>query len=212
MFGYVNVYKPELKMKEYYKYKAYYCGLCKVLKDKYGRIGQMTLSYDMTFLIVLLTSLYESDTDREKTRCILHPVKKQDILINEITEYVADMNLALRYFHLIDDWKDDKNVIGLAGAQLIQKKYKEIEKKYPRQCKQIKKSLKKLQMLEKKGETNIDLVAGCFGRLMEEVFVYKEDFWENSLRSLGFFLGKFIYLLDAYKDIQSDIKKAVIIL
>lgn len=207
MFGYVNVYKPELKMKDFYKYKAYYCGLCKVLKDKYGRIGQMTLSYDMTFLVILLTSLYESNTKQEETRCIIHPVKKHDILVNEITDYVADMNIALMYYHLIDDWKDDKNLIGLAGAQLIRKKYKIIEKKYPRQCNQIKKSLNKLQELEKKGETDIDAVSGCFGRLMEEVFVYKEDYWEKSLRSLGFFLGKFIYLLDAYKDIDSDIKK-----
>lgn len=49
MFGYVTVQKGELKVKDYYTYKAYYCGLCKVLKEKYGFLGQMTLTYDMTF-------------------------------------------------------------------------------------------------------------------------------------------------------------------
>ena len=35
----------------------------------------------------------------------------------------------------------------------------------------------------------------------------REDEWAESLRRLGFFLGKFIYLCDAYEDIEQDIKK-----
>ena len=62
MFGYVTVDKPELKVKEFYQYKAYYCGLCRTLNEEYGFRGRMTLTYDMTFLVVLLTSLYESET------------------------------------------------------------------------------------------------------------------------------------------------------
>ena len=62
MFGYLTIYKPELKFKEFYKYKAYYCGLCRTLKEEYGFSGQMTLTYDMTFVIILLTSLYECGT------------------------------------------------------------------------------------------------------------------------------------------------------
>ena len=36
MFGYMKIYKEELKVKDYRKYQAYYCGLCKRLKEKYG--------------------------------------------------------------------------------------------------------------------------------------------------------------------------------
>jgi hypothetical protein len=206
MFGYVNVYKPELKMKDFYKYKAYYCGLCKTLKEKYGRFGQMTLSYDMTFLILLLTSLYESETSKLQNRCLVHPVKKHDTLVNEITEYVADMNIALTYHHLLDDWKDEKNLAGLAGAGMLKKHYKEIKKQYPRQCKTIQESLMRLQECEKQGETNLDVVAGCFGELMAELFIYHEDRWEESLRKIGFYLGKYIYILDAYDDMDKDQK------
>jgi len=206
MFGYVNINKPELKMKDFYKYKAYYCGLCKTLKDRYGRLGQMTLSYDMTFLILLLTSLYESDTSREQNRCVIHPVKKHDTLTNEITEYVADMNIALTYYHLLDDWQDDKSVAGLAGAKALQKAYKKIDKRYPRQCKVIRECLNHLQECEVRNETDIDLVSRCFGELMSELFVCFQDRWEESLRKMGFYLGKFIYILDAYDDIEKDIK------
>ena len=53
MFGYIVVNQPELKMKEYDEYRKYYCGLCKSLKDRYGARGQISLSYDMTFLYLL---------------------------------------------------------------------------------------------------------------------------------------------------------------
>ena len=51
MFGYVTANEPELKVKDFQRYKAYYCGLCHILKEKYGHVGQLTLTYDMTFLI-----------------------------------------------------------------------------------------------------------------------------------------------------------------
>ena len=65
MFGYVTARKEELKMREFTRYRAYYCGLCKVLKERHGLKGQMTLTYDMTFLVMLLTSLYETQTKSE---------------------------------------------------------------------------------------------------------------------------------------------------
>lgn len=206
MFGYINVYKPELKIREFSKYRAYYCGLCKTLKEKYGRFGQMTLSYDMTFLIILLTSLYESETVKGEDRCIAHPVQKHETLRNEITEYVADMNIALTYYKLLDDWEDEKSLLGLAGAKALKREYQKVCKKYPRQCNAIEKSLKSLLESEKREETGIDLVSRSFGELMAELFVYKEDMWQEGLRKMGFFLGKFIYILDAYDDVEKDIK------
>ena len=79
MFGYVTIQEAELKVKDFKKYKAYYCGLCQTLKKNYGSLGQITLTYDMTFAIVLLTSLYESETMMSKHRCKIHPVKKQKL-------------------------------------------------------------------------------------------------------------------------------------
>lgn len=207
MFGYITILKSELKVKDYYRYKAYYCGLCNTLGKKYGKLGQMTLTYDFCFLIILLTSLYESKPKKESHRCMVHPLKKHDMLINEISEYAADMNLALTYHHLLDDWQDEKSMLGLTGSKLILSKYKNISEKYPRQCEVIKKTLKDLHDFEEKQITDIDAVSGCFGTLMAELFVYQQDIWEPTLRSFGYYLGKFIYLIDAYEDLDKDIKK-----
>lgn len=207
MFGYVVAHKPELKMREFDKYKAYYCGLCRVLREKYGFLGQLTLTYDMTFLVILLTSLYESESKLDEKRCIVHPAKKQKMLYNEITEYAADMNIVLTYHKLTDDWNDEKSKTGLIGVKLLRRTYSKLEKKYPEKCEIISRCMKQLAECEERKEENIDITARCFGELMEELFLYKKDVWEQTLRKMGFYLGKFIYIMDAYDDIEEDIRK-----
>lgn len=207
MFGYITIYKPELKVKDYYRYKAYYCGLCHSLRDRFGGSGQITLSYDMTFVVILLSSLYEKEPESSMKRCMVHPVKKIQVLQNSFSGYCADMNILLTYYHFLDDWQDEKSLGALVGARALKTKAKQVISRYPRQAKAIRSSLRQLAGYEKRGETNLDLVAGSFGRLMEELFVWRKDEWEESLRRFGFFFGKFIYLMDAYDDLQEDLKK-----
>ena len=206
MFGYVTICEPELKVKDLNKYKAYYCGLCRTLKERHGSLGQITLTYDMTFAVILLTSLYESQTKLEEHRCKVHPVRKQKMLQNEITEYAADMNVILAYYHMKDDWEDEKKLSGFVGTHALNKKVQKLIEKYPRQCRVIEEKLKELSSIEKQNILDIDRTAGCFGQIMAELFVYKEDIWEERLRKMGFFLGKFIYIMDAYDDLEKDMK------
>ena len=207
MFGYVTIYEPELKVKDLKKYKAYYCGLCRMLKEKYGFMGQMTLTYDMTFAVILLSSLYENASEAERHRCKVHPIKKQMMLRNEITDYAAAMNVLLAYYHMEDDWQDDRKVTSLMTKSMIHGKVRRTIEEYPRQSRAIRSALEELSSCEKEECTDIDRTAGCFGRLMEELFVYREDIWERNLRKMGFFLGKFIYIMDAYEDLPEDLKK-----
>ena len=207
MFGYVTICEPELKVKDLRKYKAYYCGLCRTLKEEYGFMGQMTLTYDMTFAVILLSSLYESIAEVEMHRCKVHPVKKQPMLRNEITSYAAAMNVLLAYYHMEDDWQDDRKVTSLLTKNMVQGKAKKIIEQYPRQSRVIRESLQKLSACEKEESQDIDRAAGCFGELMAEIFVYKEDIWAKTLRKMGFYMGKFIYIMDAYEDLPEDVKK-----
>ena len=108
MFGYVLVNKPELKIKEFEKYRSYYCGLCHALGDGYGQLARLTLNYDMTFLIMLLSDLYDQEETLSESRCIVHPVNKHSARRSKATDYCADMCVLLAYYKCVDDWNDEK--------------------------------------------------------------------------------------------------------
>ncbi len=207
MFGYININRKELTEESAKAYQSYYCGLCQKLKRNCGTKGQMLLNYDMTFLIVLLTGLYELEHEELEFICPIHPAKKQTAWMNEATEYAADMNVILAYHNLEDDWKDDKAYTKKAFAKMLQKDYKRIRSKYPRQVAAVEKYMKDLAAAEAAGEENIDVIAGLTGEMVGEIFDWKEDEWSEELRYLSFYMGKFIYLMDAYEDFKKDKKR-----
>ncbi len=206
MFGYISINQAEMKFKDYDIYHSYYCGLCRVLKKNYGRCGQMTLSYDMTFLIILLTGLYEPDTKTETAACAAHPLKKHTVRTNELTDYAAAVNLILSYYKCKDDWEDEHKKKSYAAAKLLAPKIAAVKERYPEKIQAVSSNLKKLSALEKQNGLNADMIAGIFGDILAELFVFRQDEWEDSLRKIGFFLGKFIFLMDAYEDVEKDIK------
>lgn len=206
MFGYIYVNEQELKIKEYGTYRSFYCGLCRNLQQRYGRTAQMMLNYDMTFLAILLTGLYEPDTHTEEHRCILHPATKHAMTVNEAVSYAADMCVLLSYQKLRDDWADERKHVRRAAAGILKSDYKRISEKYPRQAGAVEKSIRLLRRAEAQKRQDIDYVAGLTGRFLAEIFVWKEDIWQDELRTMGFYLGKFIYLMDALDDRERDKK------
>lgn len=207
MFGYININQKELSEESKKIYQAYYCGLCQKLKTNCGTKGQMLLSYDLTFLIVLLTGLYELENTETEFTCPLHLTKKRTAYINEATEYAADMNLILAYQNLLDDWKDEKSYTKKAFVKILDKDYTRIVSKYPRQVRALEEFMHKTAEAEKNKETNLDLVAGLTGEMLGEIMCWREDEWQEEMRTLGFYIGKFIYLMDAYEDYEADQKK-----
>ncbi len=207
MFGYIVVNQPELRIREWEIYHSYYCGLCRVLKKKYGRVGQATLSYDMTFLLILLSGLYEPETICGESRCIMHPGKKHMYRCNELTEYVADMNMLLTEYKCMDDWKDEGKRFRRMLAGILERRTGESRRKYARKLEQIASAMEELSRREEQGETDLDRMAGGFGCVMAQVVSVRQDEWEAGLQRFGFYLGKFVYLMDAYEDIEEDLKK-----
>ena len=207
LFGYVVANVDTLTEEEKNKYRACYCGLCKSLGKRHGLISRITLTYDMTFLILVLSAIYNKDYETTTQRCIIHPVKPHDFCKNDITDYAADMNVALAYHKFLDDWKDDKSGLSLFEAKLFEHEYKKIAVNYPAQCEFLSERLAELTKIEKSGELNPDIPANCFGRLMGEMFIYKNDEFTEPLREFGKALGKVIYIMDACLDLKDDIKK-----
>lgn len=207
MFGYVIANSEILSEADKARYKAVYCGLCRALKARHGQLGRLTLNYDMAFLVLVLNSLYEPEMSNGEERCAAHPCSKHCWVSNEITDYAADMNVALAYLNQLDNWHDDKNVVSLIFAKLLKKKYERVKALYPRQCTAMERCISALSALEKADSQDPDAGAKLFGELMGEIFVLREDRWAPMLRAMAHALGSFIYICDAVVDLPRDLKK-----
>ena len=208
MFGYVVANLDRLKEGEKQRYRSVYCGLCRALGEGRGPECRLTLSYDMTFLILLLSSLDRTEWSEEKNfRCALHPVRCRTAFRNKHTLYAADLNLLLAYYQKLDDWADDRKASALIEGKALKKRAEAVKLRYPRHTNAIEEGLKQLSGYEKAGETNPDLPAAAFGRILGEVFAPEGHPSADGLRAFGDKLGRFIYLMDAAVDLKKDIRR-----
>ncbi len=203
MFGYVNVYKDELKIKDYNTYRAYYCGLCKALGKKHSQISRLTLSYDFTFLLLLLDSVKDTPTVMSNEGCIKRIGKRKTVKEANGLEFSADMNLIFTYLKLRDDLFDNKSPKAFFSMLPFYVRARKLSKKYPELCEKTKLHLKRLTFLEKTSCDEIDKVAHEFAVILEVMF----GTLDQSLSALGYILGRLIYIMDACDDLSSDYKK-----
>ncbi len=204
MFGYLAADTSHLTPEELARYKSCYCGLCRSLQDRHGIQARLTLNYDMTFLILLLQSLYEPEESGGDEPCLVHPFRSRPWQQSEITAYAADLNLALAYLKCLDNWEDDGSLLALGEAKSLRKAYEDVCARYPRQCSVIQASLRELSALEKNRREDPDAASACFGRLLGELFVWREDRWADTLRRMGEALGRAVYVMDACMDLDGD--------
>ncbi len=208
MFGYVVANLDKLSTEQRELYQAVYCGLCRELGHRHGQVTRATLTYDMSFLILLLSSLADEEPVYEQYRCPVHPLKKRSSFTSKYTGYAADMNIILAHAQRLDDWEDDKNVLSLSQAKILEHAAMNARKKYTRQVTAIDECLQALSLMEKDDVSNPDLPANVFGSLLSEIFVPDVDMSKAALlHDFGFSLGRFIYIMDAAVDLLDDIKK-----
>ena len=206
MFGYVSINEQELKIKDFGTYRAFYCGICESLA-RYGLSGRVTLNNDMVLLAITLTDLYDGAADRRRKRCPLHPMHARDRIRNEFVDYAADMTVLLSYYSCMDHWNDDRNPMMRAEAGLLRRKVRRVSRKWPRQAAAVETFIERQSRAEQGAETDPESVAAHTGDAMAEIFALRDDEWAPTLRAVGSYRGKYIYLMDAYEDVEKDIKK-----
>ena len=204
MFGYLTARTELLDEEQLRRYKACYCGLCRSLKERHGQLGRLTLSYDLCFLVLLFDSLYEPALISGEESCIAHPFSARLWQRSESSDYAADMTVALAWLKCRDDWEDDSNPAALAEAAALKSAYRRVQALYPRQCRAMEEGVQALSRLEKAGDESPDRAAECFASLMGEIFIWRDDHWSGSLYRLGAALGRFLYIMDACMDLDSD--------
>ena len=204
MFGYLTADLKLLTPEELARYRACYCGLCRSLQERHGTAARLTLNYDMTFLVLLLDSLYEPESSSGEQACLRHPLRARAWQRSAATDYAADLNTALAYLKCMDDWEDEGSLASLGEARMLRPAYERVCRDYPRQCEAMRAGLDRLHTLEKERVEDPDAAAACFGSLMGELFVWREDRWSETLRAMGAGLGRFLYVLDACMDLDRD--------
>ncbi|MDR3593264.1 DUF5685 family protein [Clostridium sp.] len=216
MFGYVTPLKAEMKIKDWARFKCYYCGLCCHIKKEFGNIPRMSLNYDMTFLGLLLDALNPEEIKVLKHRCVLHPTEKKTVIANnKALSYAAAMNISLFYYKLLDDVQDDKNIKSTLLSMLLLPYKRKFSSSITVINDSISQYLNKLSILENsKSFSSIDEICDPFSSLVGIImrdypYELNDDCPElrNTLYNLGYSIGKWIYLIDALDDLKSDIEK-----
>lgn len=214
MFGYIRPNVKELKVKEHELYKSTYCGLCHVMGKRYSCLYKASLSYDYVFMVLLRLLVSSEKTAFSKKRCPLHPTKKKILMdANGALEKTADVGVIMLYHNLLDKIQDRdglKSILGyflLPEAKRLRKKALKKDGIYSLD-KSAQDKLSKLNFAEKESIASVDIPANLFGEFLGECLSNGLDGeTKQKVYRIGKNIGKWIYIVDALDDIDSDEKK-----
>lgn len=205
MFGYVIIDKPNILIKDYATYKAYYCGMCKSLAKRSGEIMRLTLNYDIVLLSLLAHNYEKKDPEFKKGHCPIHWIKKIEYVAPDyIGERVADANTILGYYKVYDDVVDEgkKKLI----LQALKPYYKKAKKRLPDFDKAVKEGYEKIRRAEK-DEAPIEKLSDLFGETLMYAGEAITDNCDSLLKEFLYNLGRWVYVIDAYDDVKKDSEK-----
>jgi len=211
LFGYLTVYKPELKFKEFEVYKAVYCSLCKNLKKNYGLFSSFALNYECTFLALMSMGVDKSCPHFEKCRCTFNPLKKCNRCVDggNSLDFASAVTIILSYYKLLDAIKDNgffKRITLYPLKSFLKRKFKKASEKYAEVNEFVCLYAKNQAQIEKENCKDIDKAANPTAVLLSSLFSLL-DADKGKLSRLGYCLGRWIYLMDAFDDIDDDAKK-----
>ncbi|MBE6589701.1 MAG: hypothetical protein E7643_05925 [Ruminococcaceae bacterium] len=213
MLGYVRAQMSELRMREYECYRSMYCGLCRHMGKCTGQCSRLSLSYDFVFLAAVRMSLSGEELKFKKKRCLVHPFKKRNTVIDSpVLRYCADASALLTYHKLRDDLADErgsKKLRARISLVFFVGGYRRAKKRYPALDASIAERLRELGDYEKNTEAppSADVPASIFASLMEDVFSHGLDGVDARIASaIGRSVGNWIYLADAADDYKKDLE------
>lgn len=212
MVGYIKPYKPELKIKEYNLYRSVYCRLCKSLGKNFGPISRLTLSYDCTFLYILCLSLRDSCISIKPGHCLVNPLKKCSFYADDDEfGFISALSVILSYYKLKDNIKDNKFINKIRNSCLLPFficSYRKASLQYPEINQIIIDFISQQDEVEKLSSGTIDQfsepTANMLSRLL--ILISNNEVQQRILKEFGYFIGKWIYLMDAADDIDEDLK------
>ncbi len=212
MFGYIKPFKPELKVKEFDTYQAVYCGLCHQLGKAFGPFAKLTLSYDFTFLAMAAMGLREEFCGFGKARCMANPLKKKVCAVpcGDLS-FVASCAMILFYHKLRDNIADTHSFKKLAYYLILPfaaNARKKAMKNFPKVDEIFSEMMREQVALESAKTASIDRAAEPTASAMSQMLqmIAADDTQKRILQRFGYLVGRWVYIMDALDDLESDRK------
>ena len=212
MFGNIVPARQELKVKDYATYRAYYCGVCRSMGRLYSGLCGLGLSYESTFIAILLSALSPNKVKLEHHACLANPIRKKAMVVdNEQVDLAATINVLLMYRKLKDNVQDEGDFKSRCGMLLFKHSYRKAAETLEKIQDVIDDRLEEQRELELEGCASIDRAAEPFSEMMGEIEAQfaEKDAPREVMYWFGLFLGKWLFVLDAFEDIEKDQKNKV---
>ena len=209
MFGYILPDKPNLYMKDYALYRAFYCGLCHQIGRCQGQCMRLTVNYDVTFLSILLHGLSQEELPMRKQACILNPFRKKPVVGETPTlRNMAYLNALLVDFKCRDDVADGGKKGRKALRGLIARRVRQARKALPEVADVLDRAHLEQCKVEAALPDNWHVAADPFGEAVRRIIqLLAGKYYIGELGMVGYLLGQYVYLLDAIDDYDADGKK-----
>jgi len=218
MFGYVRPFKGEMLVKEYDAYKGVYCQLCRALGKYYGFPMRLTLSYDCTLYAMLALNQRDADVKAEKKRCCCNPMKKctyvcpanEDVFAEEAFHKAAALSIIMTV-HKLRDTAADEDGLKAFGARVLRlfarRAMKKASNDYPFMADAVQKMMDDQADAEHAKESSIDRCSAPTAEMLQTICA---ELGSNAgekavLSEVGYFLGRWIYIMDAADDLTDDL-------
>lgn len=212
MFGYVRPVLNRLNEEEKERYKSAYCGLCHAMGKRHGWLSRFTLNYDFAFLAILFYG-GEGQKNTQCLRCPAHPLKKpRECICGKAMELAADESMILTWYKLTDDVEDKSLLSGLPARflrLLLGRAYRRAALARPEFDRQVKLQLGRLSGLEAVRSPQLDRTADAFAAILAAAAgdCDGDTVRMRAMEQLLYHLGRWIYLMDAWDDLDEDVKK-----
>jgi len=218
VFGYIRPQKSELLVREYEQYKGVYCSLCRQLGKSYGVASRLTLSYDCTFYALMLFAFSPECPGFQSGRCVVNPLKKCTYCNTGVVELTTASALSvIMTYHKVKDDIADSHFLGKLRGYMVLPFAAHARKKAARDFPQIDSivstAMVEQQAVEHGEHSSIDSSAEPTAKMLQRVFETIDDMNQDNqsskrriLSQFGYFLGRWVYLIDAADDIVKDIK------
>ncbi len=207
MFGYIRTDTPYLYIKDDVLYKAMYCGVCKGIAEVSGHSARMGLSFDVTFLSVILHNLLGIDVKIEKSHCMTHCLRSREMAnVDELTRQLGALNTILVYYKYTDDIADGDK--GRGKRLWFKTGFRRAKKKYPEIERIVRENLAAQERMEKAKTDSVDRAADSTAKILSQFSDYVlQDKSNEFTQKLFYAVGKWVYLIDALDDYDKDVKK-----